>query len=119
MLSIRFYLSERFRLRFEDAGLEEILDDEEAIKNNTIQDHTQKPASVEESSKSEVATDAFNSTSKKTAPSDRPARGNEPVGHVRTLAGDIAGDEFDADAINYRILLRKIDDLLERLKLDA
>ncbi len=40
-------------------------------------------------------------------------------GQIRTLDGDIAGDEFASDAINYQVLLRKIDSLLERLKLDA
>lgn len=40
-------------------------------------------------------------------------------GEIRTLDGDIAGDEFAADAINYQVLLGKIDKLLEKLKLDA
>ncbi len=40
-------------------------------------------------------------------------------GQIRTLDGQIAGDEFASDAINYQVLLRKIDALLERLKLDA
>lgn len=40
-------------------------------------------------------------------------------GQIRTLDGEIAGDEFAADAINYQTLLGKIDTLLERLKLDA
>lgn len=40
-------------------------------------------------------------------------------GEIRTLDGDIAGDEFAADAINYQVLLGKIDKLLERLNLDA
>jgi len=40
-------------------------------------------------------------------------------GEIKTLDGGIAGDEFAADAINYQILLGKIDGLLERLKLDA
>ena len=40
-------------------------------------------------------------------------------GEIRTLDGDIAGDEFAADAINYQVLLGKIDALLERMKLDA
>lgn len=40
-------------------------------------------------------------------------------GQIRTLNGEIAGDEFAADAINYQTLLGKIDNLLERLKLDA
>jgi ankyrin repeat/BTB/POZ domain-containing protein 1 len=41
------------------------------------------------------------------------------AGEIRTLDGDIAGDEFASDAINYQVLLGKIDALLERLKLDA
>jgi len=40
-------------------------------------------------------------------------------GEIRTLDGEIAGDEFAADAINYQVLLGKIDRLLEKLKLDA
>jgi hypothetical protein len=40
-------------------------------------------------------------------------------GQIRTLDGDIASDEFAADAINYQVLLGKIDSLLEKLKLDA
>jgi ankyrin repeat/BTB/POZ domain-containing protein 1 len=40
-------------------------------------------------------------------------------GEIRTLDGDIAGDEFAADAINYQVLLGKIENLLEKLNLDA
>ncbi len=40
-------------------------------------------------------------------------------GAIRTLDGEIAGDELEGDAINYQILLGKIDALLDRLKLDA
>jgi hypothetical protein len=40
-------------------------------------------------------------------------------GQIRTLDGDIADDVFAADAVNYQILLGKIDTLLEGLKLDA
>jgi hypothetical protein len=40
-------------------------------------------------------------------------------GEIRTLDGEVAGDEFAADAINYQVLLGKIDALLEKLKLDA
>ena len=38
---------------------------------------------------------------------------------IRTLDGEIAGDELEGDAINYKILLGKIEGLLGRLKLDA
>jgi ankyrin repeat/BTB/POZ domain-containing protein 1 len=40
-------------------------------------------------------------------------------GVVRTLDGEIAGDEFAQDAMNYQILLGKIDQLLEELTLEA
>ena len=38
---------------------------------------------------------------------------------IRTLDGEIAGDEFAGEAINYQILLGKIDGLLDKLRLDA
>ena len=38
---------------------------------------------------------------------------------IRTLDGEIAGDEFAGDAVNYQILLGKIDGLLDKLRLDA
>jgi len=40
-------------------------------------------------------------------------------GVIRTFDGEIAGDEFAQDAMNYQILLGKIDSLLDGLKLDA
>ncbi len=58
------------------------------------------------------------STKADTMPVD-PALNPYMNGEIRTLDGDVAGDEFAADAINYQVLLGKIDSLLERLKLDA
>lgn len=43
----------------------------------------------------------------------------ETMGVVRTLDGEEIDDEFAQDAMNYQILLGKIDTLLDRLKLDA
>ena len=40
-------------------------------------------------------------------------------GVIRTLDGDVAGEEFATDALEYQVLLEKIEALLERLKLDA
>ena len=40
-------------------------------------------------------------------------------GQIRTLDGEIAGDEFAGDAVNYQILLGKIDGLLDKLRLEA
>ncbi|KAJ8067279.1 hypothetical protein OCU04_004639 [Sclerotinia nivalis] len=81
---IRFYLSERFRLRFEDSGLEEMMG-EDGDENGD----------------------------------EAPALDSTMNGQIRTLNGEIAGDEFAADAMNYQTLLGKIDTLLERLDLDA
>ncbi|KAI9788857.1 MAG: hypothetical protein M1816_006521 [Peltula sp. TS41687] len=118
---IRFYLSERFRLRFEDVGLEEMLDEEELLKDDVVADdsHASRETSVKEASSSQAPTDTSHGVSKIGGTLDTPVHVNDAVGVVRTLEGDIAGDEFDADAINYRVLLGKIDDLLERLQLDA
>ena len=112
---IRFYLSERFRLRFEDAGIEEMMDEEEAGMVDGDEDAlTEGGKNGEEvgwkSENGKVQTPDF-------AVSDMEAQ--MASGAVRTLDGEIAGDEFAGDAINYQVLLGKIDALLERLKLDA
>jgi len=91
---IRYYLSERFRLRFEDVGIEEM---EERVEDWAA---GRKVGEGGEEANGEDGGDGFE-------------------GVVRTLDGEIAGDEFAADALNYQILLGKIDDLLDRLKLDA
>lgn len=101
---IRYYLSERFRLRFEDAGLEEMMDGQDQRQDDTV--HVEKledegyggspiPDSIE------TTPDTFHD------------------GVIRTLDGEVAGDEFAQDAVNYQILLGKIDTLLDELKLDA
>ena len=91
---IRYYLSERFRLRFEDAGIEDMMLEDEAGEA------AQAPGGLE----------SDNATVEETA--------DEGEG-VRTLNGEAAEDEFVSDAINYQILLGKIDAMLERLNLDA
>jgi ankyrin repeat and BTB/POZ domain-containing protein 1 len=113
---IRYYLGERFRLRFEHVGLDE--EEERAL------------AEAQEQSQHEAIT---NGTIEKPLPdwgSEKPVQEDEGVdvstpevliqaGAVRTLDGEIAADEFAADAVNYQILLGKIDTLLEKLELDA
>lgn len=42
-----------------------------------------------------------------------------PSQKFRTLNGNLTGDEFSSDAINYKVLSEKIDRLLEKLKLGA
>jgi len=109
--SIRYYLSERFRLRFEDVGLEETLDETGEIAANAVQ---------------ALADAAASGDNQNNQPDNQYTRGEvndvaKPLtgGEIRTLDGEIAGDEFAADAINYQVLLGKIDTLLEKLKLDA
>ncbi|TVY27540.1 BTB/POZ domain-containing protein [Lachnellula hyalina] len=102
---IRYYLSERFRLRFEDSGLEEIMNE-----SNETNDPT-NPNPNTETDEVILTSTNVNVDINETDPFMN--------GEIKTLDGEIAGDEFAADAINYQILLGKIDGLLERLKLDA
>ncbi|KKA19012.1 Ankyrin repeat and BTB/POZ domain protein [Rasamsonia emersonii CBS 393.64] len=108
---IRFYLGERFRLRFDDTGLVEMLT-ANAPKNwypkAKEENQTASDAPKEEKPAGEVAAPETQAA---------PAAENRPI--IRTLDGDIVEDEFDSDAINYKILLEKLDRLLEKLNLDA
>ena len=114
---IRYYLSERFRLRFEETGFDEMMEEEQRLAQ-------------------ERAAAAPDTTLPKSDIQSLPHWGSEPIGSpnqhsddttgdiypsgaIRTLEGDIAGDELAADAQNYQILLGKIDKLLDELKLDA
>ena len=62
-----------------------------------------------------VADNLAGTTSSNDAAAERSFQG----GVIRTLDGDEIEDEFDQDAMNYQILLGKIDKLLDMLKLDA
>ncbi len=62
-----------------------------------------------------VADNLAGTTSSNDASAERSLQG----GVIRTLDGDEIEDEFDQDAMNYQILLGKIDKLLDMLKLDA
>lgn len=135
---IRYHLSERFRLRFEDTGLEEAMDDDRAIlESQQEQDQgtslppnaTKLPqwgsAALPEDEGIDVSTPQANQSKSPNLPSEATAADGttDPAllqqGVIRTLDGEIAGDEFLADAMNYQSLLAKLDALLDRLKLDA
>ncbi|KAM3564227.1 hypothetical protein MY1884_000849 [Beauveria asiatica] len=90
---IRYYLSERFRLRFEDACLDDILQGDGDMAAAAVDDDAEAPSG---------------------AVASAPATNG-----VRTLDGEAAEDEFVSDAVNYQVLLGKIDSMLERLHLDA
>lgn len=127
---IRYYLSERFRLRFEDTALEDVMDEEQqAAQDAQAQYEREFGQHIEQT---EVKVPEWGSKDQEAPPEDegvdmRPSEHSKravddamlQAGAVRTLDGEIAGDEFAADAVNYQILLGKIDSLLEKLKLDA
>ncbi|KAL8712073.1 MAG: hypothetical protein Q9225_007000 [Loekoesia sp. 1 TL-2023] len=116
---IRYYLSERFRLRFEDSGLEDMMDEE------NVGDERKKDVAEDEgvgvSDGGVPAQAAMKETASLGGNAEVGEQGDIPHldGTIRTLDGEVAGDEFAGDAINYQILLGKIDRLLDRLKLDA
>ena len=118
---IRYYLSERFRLRFEDVGFEEMADENRETTTDvniltTLSNNVGHKSHGDEGIDFNMALDE-NIGNANGAISDMEA----PLmnGAVRTLDGELAGDEFAGDAINYQILLGEIDALLDRLKLDA
>ncbi len=117
--SIRYYLSERFRLRFEDPGLEDMMDE---ATEGAIEDARTDTEAIERLSEEGEKTVEDEGVDVSSFPNDDAAIVdiiNSSGGAVRTLDGEIAGDEFARDAVNYQILLNKIDRLLDRLKLDA
>ncbi|KAL8763171.1 MAG: hypothetical protein Q9184_000974 [Pyrenodesmia sp. 2 TL-2023] len=113
---IRYYLSERFRLRFEEMGMEDMMDEEGGKDGGE---------GVGEDKEEEGLEAGFDGLRLGEPTSDEnKGEGSEGdvlqmSGAIRTLDGEIAGDEFASDAINYQILLGKIDGLLDGLKLDA
>jgi ankyrin repeat/BTB/POZ domain-containing protein 1 len=113
---IRYYLSERFRLRFEDSGLDEMMDESAAIQ--AVADATD--GDLVDAMGEFALEDNLPAKSDK-LPEKASALIHEQLaaGAIRTLDGEEVGDEFAQDAMNYQILLGKIDTLLERLNLDA
>ncbi|KAJ4210464.1 hypothetical protein NW767_000737 [Fusarium falciforme] len=110
---IRYYLSDRFRLRFEDAGLDEMMDETGEL------DAELAAAMADQAVISTGETNGTTRQDSQTNGEAKAANGEAKEGAVRTLDGEVAEDEFASDAINYQILLGKIDAMLDRLKLDA
>ena len=111
---IRYYLSERFRLRFEDSGLEDMMEEEPTVSTETGFNPCGKPP---EDGSVDVGSLPNGDTGR--VDEDMSSENMTKNGTVRTLDGAIAGDELEKDAIDYQILLGKINGLLEKLKLDA
>jgi len=115
--SIRYYLSERFRLRFEDSGIEDMMEEETGVIAEISEQVGDNKAPVDEGIDLTLASDGKNRWLGEH--NHIAAEGQIANGAIRTLDGELAGDELEGDAINYQILLSKIDRLLENLKLDA
>jgi ankyrin repeat/BTB/POZ domain-containing protein 1 len=115
--SIRHYLSERFRLRFEDSGLEQMMaENGNEAASESKHDTSQGPATGEQ----ECGGDGFDPTSSETRTGGQPLSGDQGLSStVRTIDGEAAGEECATDARTYQMLLGKIESLLDRLKLDA
>ncbi|CAO2650948.1 Nn.00g092450.m01.CDS01 [Neocucurbitaria sp. VM-36] len=109
---IRYYLSERFRLRFEDSGLDEMMDENAAIKASAEGDLVDTMDGL-------ALQDEILEAKQQQEENYLSVEQQIAAGAIRTLEGDVVGDEFAQDAMNYQILLGKIDTLLERLNLDA
>ncbi|KAK6224364.1 BTB/POZ domain-containing protein [Colletotrichum tabaci] len=120
---IRYYLGERFRLRFEDANLDEMMDEEgeiDAALAETIAAQSEQQQQQQTDGKEEPIAAPVEAASAATSVRDgKGGEDGEGGQGVKTLAGEVAEDEFASDAINYQILLGKIDTMLDRLKLDA
>ncbi|KAK7209355.1 hypothetical protein V2G26_016533 [Clonostachys chloroleuca] len=108
---IRYYLSERFRQRFEDTGLDEFMDENGEI------DAAAAATIAGQAATNGDATATGDGTEIPAAPVGE--KGENGDGALRTIDGKAAEDEFASDAINYQLLLGKIDVMLDRLKLDA
>ncbi|KAG0157320.1 hypothetical protein PDIDSM_4505 [Penicillium digitatum] len=108
---IRFYLGERFRLRFDEAGLDEMMEENEPPEDVDEDEQPEDVIGLAEGVKS------LEVSKKATASQGQQPQIHAPV--IRALDGAIVEDEFSEDTMNYEILLEKLDDLLERLNLEA
>ncbi|KAI1733835.1 BTB/POZ domain-containing protein [Xylaria scruposa] len=115
---IRYYLDDRFRLRFEDAGLDEMLDESGEIDASAVEALSSQLQIANGTTALSRPPDSERTVAAAPRESSTAAQAEVDAG-VRTLDGEFAEDEFASDAINYQVLLQKIDIMLENLKLDA
>ncbi|PYI30079.1 hypothetical protein BP00DRAFT_426828 [Aspergillus indologenus CBS 114.80] len=126
---IRFYLGERFRLRFDDAGIDEMMEEEArqqsvAQAQNTTTEtegNEENGTGVDKVAEGVGALDLSSTRNETAHPvpamDEDSDQQQQPV--IRTLDGEVVVDEFDQDALNYQILMDKLDGILEALDLDA
>ncbi|KAH8885738.1 hypothetical protein GQ53DRAFT_797086 [Thozetella sp. PMI_491] len=114
---IRYYLSERFRLRFDGEGMEDMMDEQGELNAELVEGMIAAAEGLGADAAVQGAPGKEQDGAVRAAL--LPGLDGDTEGAVRTLDGALVEDEFDADAINYQILLDKIDKMLDRLKLDA
>ncbi|KAI3084232.1 hypothetical protein CBS147353_1783 [Aspergillus niger] len=115
---IRFYLSERFRLRFDDAGIDEMMEPTQPVADGAgVNGDVEKV--TEGVKKIQISEEGSADRTSVTVPSVQADAKAQEQPLIHTLDGEIAVDEFDQDAINYQILMEKLDRILENLNLDA
>ncbi|KAJ5484799.1 hypothetical protein N7539_004787 [Penicillium diatomitis] len=115
---IRFYLNERFRKRFDDAGLDELMDEQQQPPAATDEGEVLAEG-VDKITEGVQAIDAASTGSEAGVPIAKTQASHNHTREIRTLDGALVEDEFEQDAMNYQILLEKLDALLERLNLEA
>ncbi|KAE8150051.1 hypothetical protein BDV25DRAFT_140239 [Aspergillus avenaceus] len=117
---IRFYLGERFRLRFDDAGLEEMMDGEPQQQANQIET---ADGDIEKTIQGVEAIDLAEQNHGEQLEHGHSAEKSQKTPEhgsaIRTLNGELVMDEFDQDEMNYQILMDKLDNILEGLNLEA
>lgn len=117
---IRFYLGERFRLRFDDAGLQEMMEREFRQKNADSNTPDEVNKITDGVRALEVPETAERRAENPPISPPKPSEKNQEPGQViKTLDGEVTADEFSRDAINYQILMDKLEMVLENLNLDA
>ncbi|KAI5305993.1 G2-specific serine/threonine protein kinase [Ascosphaera pollenicola] len=112
---IRYYLNERFRCRFEDTGFKELMDEQKAKKANVADQEMGKEEMPDDEESASAAEDARSVSSDGEDISDTSDNEEEFI----TIDGQVAKDEFQRDTMDYNILINKLDDLLDKLDLEA
>ncbi|KAL4782694.1 hypothetical protein BJX76DRAFT_331935 [Aspergillus varians] len=120
---IRCYLGDRFRLRFDDAGIDEMMEEtaqQQTADENASDEGIQEVTSgIDETHLASNVPTQINGNQLHEPMAPSAVDGQDPSPIIRTLDGEVADDEFRKDAINYEILMNKLDQILESLNLDA
>lgn len=115
---IRYYLNERFRCRFEDTGFKELMDERKVRNKDNIDGPMGENEEEPDSEKSVHAVEDTGSVSSDEEGDTSDSSDGEDDEFI-TIDGQIAKDEFQRDTMDYNILIDKLDNLLDKLDLEA